>query len=857
MSGWHGAETSTLRRAVASPTALVPLMQAHPDRAAELILAALLREPGSRDWTSLRRDFGIVDRIGPDGSLPECGPMLAFFIQEPDVALATLMRIVEHATAGWAKSEMADVDDEDIRAPFEILVDGQWVALSGNANVMHWHRGDSRVPQPLACALMGLEQFLYRKLDAGEDLHDIVGVLLTSRSVAIFGVLVETACYQPVLLRGTLAPLATSAALILADRLYKRRDHAYLRMAFTSSERRRLEAWHNMPHRLKTLDGEIMRLAVAEEVLVDELASARNGWAKGPDNRWRFLVAQMDPANYTPVNLESGAQTWMFEMPAELQREIDGDQAELQARQWWLTAPSQLAGWVQASTQAADNDAQNLWDHVQQRLTEPTPTDIFDDGVLRRADVECGTAAALLVCARQWVDDRPEVTAFCREALIKPFKDPPPTHVLDSGDEIVEWSWDGFAATAVPLLWERDPQDTELRQCAARLATHPHRNTVRRFFLALEQLPALNDDLRRLELLSLHMARYSSWVHERHHREEGAQYWPEGSPRAEDLPDVETPTREAFEAFVSGSLSIDAPPLEQFIAETPAGLVPQRAKPIYRIASSVDMSYLLAARAHLLSLPDGLDDEERERRLDLAAQFSSLFAETHVPGERSRVPTEEESTLNTLLATMTVCAEPEPARRIWAPILATGSSAHYWVSDFINDIWRAALAEEPVPADFSLRVKEMMAFAAEQETWTGSRTDELELALLCLSRFGHPRMVERHRQLLAELQPEWTELAARQMVSNYSACYIVDFLADPVAADIVATGLEWLAERERQGARPDDALDKSTADLLAKLNGNDPQIFQKQAAAADALAALVARQNPIALQLSAQLGRTG
>ena len=108
----------------------------------------------------------------------------------------------------------------------------------------------------------------------------------------------------------------------------------------------------------------------------------------------------------------------------------------------------------------------------------------------------------------------------------------------------------------------------------------------------------------------------------------------------------------------------------------------------------------------------------------------------------------------------------------------------------------------------------------------GSRTDELELALLCLNRFGQPRMGERHRQLLAELQPEWTDLAARQMVSSYSARYIVDFLADPVAADIVATGLAWLAERERQGARPDDALDKSTAELLAKLRGNDPQAFQ-------------------------------
>jgi hypothetical protein len=129
---------------------------------------------------------------------------------------------------------------------------------------------------------------------------------------------------------------------------------------------------------------------------------------------------------------------------------------------------------------------------------------------------------------------------------------------------------------------------------------------VRRFFAALPRPTGLSDDLRRLELLSLYMARYLSWVHERRRREENAEYWPEGSPRAEDLPDIDTPTREAFDAFVDGSLSMVTPPLAQFIDETPEGIVPEGADPIYRIASSLDVSYLLAARAHLLSLPDGL-----------------------------------------------------------------------------------------------------------------------------------------------------------------------------------------------------------------------------------------------------------
>ena len=857
MSGWRGVEITTLRRAVAGPTALVPLMQTDPERAAELILAATLREPRRSDWGTLRADFGIVDRIAPDSPLPERGPMLAFFMHAPEVALATLGRIVDHATAGWAESEMADVDDQHISASFEVLVDEEWVTLAGNGNVMHWHRGDTRVPSPLACALMGLEQFLYRKLDAGEDVGDILAELLASRSVAVFGVLVEVACYKPELLRGPLAPLATSAALILADRLYKHTDHAYLRMTVDTGELRRLEAWRDMPHRSRRIEEEIMPLAVAEGILVDELSAARERCAQAPDDRWRFLTAQMDPANYEPVELEGGVRAWVFEMPTELQSEIDADHAELEIQQWWLTGPSRLARLIDAGTPLTDEEAQSLWDEVQRRLAERAPNEIFRDGVLRQADVECGATAALLVCARPWVEGRPEVMAFCREALLRPFEDPPPTHMFDSGDEGVDWSWDGFAATAHPLLWQRDPQDSELRQCAARLATHRHRNTVCRFFAALTQLPALSDDLRRLDVLSLHMARYLRWARERRDREENAQYWPEGSPRAEELPDLETPTREAFDAFVDGSLSMEAPRLEQFIDETPEGLVRWGAEPIYAIASSLDVTYLLAARAHLLSLPDGLDDIERRRRLDLAAQFSSLFAGALVPGKRGDVegtPSAEERTLHSLLAAIVVHADVEAARRIWQPILAAGSPAHYWVSDFIGDVWRVALVEETTPADFPALIKEMMAFAAEQETWKDGYTDELELALLCLSHFGYPRMEERHRHLLAELQPEWIELAARQMRSSYSARHIVAFLADPVAADYVETGLQWLANREREGAHPDGDLDKRIAEMLTKLIGRNPQNFTNQAAASEVLAALVARQNPIALQLSAQLG---
>ena len=625
---------------------------------------------------------------------------------------------------------------------------------------------------------MGLEQYLYRRIDGqfetGPPLEEMLADLMQSRSVAVFGVLVEIATYEPELLRGVLAPLATSAGLILADRLYKARDHGYLRMSFSDVERRRLEMWHGMDHRTKPLDQEIMPLAVAQGILVDELAAGRERWAQEPQDRWRFLIAQMDPGDYEHVELESGGDGWVFRLPDELQAEIDRRSSRtFIRRQWWLTAPSLLSRWVQAGNQVTPDEARQLWDQVQAGLAEEPPADVFEDGVLRRADVECGAASALLVCAREWVLGKPEVVAFSREALLRPIADVPPTHVFDSPLDLVTSVGMGFAAVGLPVLWEAFPDDPDLRHGVARLATHYHLGTVRRLFGAVQGRPAVATDARRLEMLSLNWARTLSWLHARRHREELRQGpWHEDESALPELPDLAPEIEAVFTAFVDGSLDPATPSLEDFIAQTPEAMLPRVADPLYRIAHTLDVAYLLAARVHLFSLTGDLEDEERERRLGVASQFASVFAGALVPDASGRVagsPSEEESDLYRHLGAMTAQASLDEARPIWQPVLRAGAPAHSWVSTFVNEMWRTALALDAPPAHFAAMIKEMLAFASEQQSWSGWHSDELRLELLCLSRWGYPRMQERHRPLLAELQPEWTELVEPHMRSSYSA----------------------------------------------------------------------------------------
>lgn len=861
-SSWSGSEAPTLRRAIASPAALVPLMETHPDRAAEIILAGTLLNEKPRYGLGLRGGFGVVDDLRLSDPLPESGPLFAFFVHAPEVALDTLLAIVAHATDQWSKSEWAEVDDHPTDSQFEILIDDEVLSLAGNGNVLHWHRGDPRVPAALTSALMALEGHLYKALDADEDIGALLESLINSRLLAVYGVLVDVACYRPELLLGPLSQLATSPSILLVDRLYKAMHTGPFMLGVRNeSTFNRLRVWHGMPHRKRTLESVVLPLVVDDGPLAGLMTRAREAWERHPDDRWRFLLAQTDPANFHAIEREDGSKVWMFELPAELQAEIDAEQTELDNHQWWASAPMQLARWIESEGEVSDDEAQTLWDDVRRRLHETSPPEeLARAGVLRGADVECGAAAALLIRAPTWTTSRPEVMVFCREAVTKPFESPPPTHDFDSPIEMVNWTWDGFAALVVPRLWQADPEDDVLRQIALRLAIHPHRQTVHRFFATLEQFDELREDRYRLEVLALDWARYGAWSHERRHREQGAPYWGEGAPRVEDLPDLETPTHDRMSAFLDRSLTTELPDLRTFINETPEGLIPRRGRGVYRIAHAVEVGYLLAAWRHLLAVPSSLDANEATRRIALAQNLAEVFGSVwRADGdERDSVPTMEERALLTGLGAVTIAAPPDEARRIWEPILAAGAGAHYHVAELLNEVWAAALSADSAPNSFVPLIKEMMDFSSSHENWTGFRWSDTEMSLLCLNRFGLPRMEERHRPLLRALQPEWGDRVRALVVSGtYSARTVAAFLETPVAAEIVEQGLGWLAELERAGGRRDSDLDESVAQLLVTLAGREREIFRRLAPAGELLSALEERQIPVALQLSAQLGRSG
>jgi hypothetical protein len=865
-SGFNRVDRTALRRAVLEGDALVPLIRSHPSHARVLLVQAVIeREVRARaDWFG-GPSLEITDAPHWLAPLPERGPFLGFLNLAPDEGLTAILEVLEHATTCWQRPH----EDYPADSGFDVLLEGEPVMLVGDAEVMHWHRGDSRVPSVLASALMALEAWLYRRLDAGEEIADTLGRLMHSRSLAAWGLLTEIAAYRPQLLRGQLAPLITAANLLRADSLYRHQRHDYLLMP-TMSERvweERIRSWYTMEHRSRSVLESVLTDVLSGVGLTEELRAAREHWQALDADGLKHLLAQTDPANYRSVALAGGATGFLYHPPEALRQEVEESGRNAAEADFWLGMPYRFREWIDARRTFTDAELDELWTQTHMRLADAASNQgavasLLEEGIRSVADLECGLAALLLSCAPQWLELHPDRAARCRERLLAPFADPPPRNEFDyPGDPSAE-RWHDFAADAIPLLWKGAPADLELRAAVVRLATHDHWNTVSRIFARADQIPELGEGLRQLEVVGLQFARYLAWRQERDHRLRFAEHEFSDTPSPDDLPDIETPTREMLDAFVTGALTPEVWRLRTFVAETPQGLGAYRRRSVRSNALRIiDPQYLLAAFAHLLRLPHDSETIDRKRRLGFAADLAEFLATAMAPDDDERevdgTPYPFERTAFALLARMTLDATVEEGRPIWEPILEAGAPAHYWVEDFLDELWRAALSPEAAPEMFSDLIKQMLAFAKDAQNWRSDHGSvELRLAIVGLGRWNVGPIQARHAWLVEELQPEWGEWVKPLLRGSWSARSAVYLFGEPGGARIHEQALEWLAERERF---PSDAeLDQALAEMLVKLHARHDALFRGPGPAAEnarfILSRLAARGNALALEMTSRLG---
>jgi len=198
------------------------VIRVNPQLGAELLLALTISPPGYR-YEFERSSEQLDDTLGTEGSddLDVCTfkflPLLYLLeVNEPlavDV-IATLCNVAtdywyEHR---WAKNKLEGMAPTDIDG-VTLLIGENRKDFKGGRHALYWHRKYTCSPNIVACFLMTLEGWLYSRPTKAALERSISIVFERADTVAMLGVLISLAKYDPNLLKCSLLPLQSSLQL--------------------------------------------------------------------------------------------------------------------------------------------------------------------------------------------------------------------------------------------------------------------------------------------------------------------------------------------------------------------------------------------------------------------------------------------------------------------------------------------------------------------------------------------------------------------------------------------------------------------------------------------------------------------
>jgi len=498
----------------------------------------------------------------------------------------------------------------------------------------------------------------------------------------------------------------------------------------------------------------------------------------------------------------------------------------------------------------------------------------YDEARDHQVNALAGAAAVLIRNHAEWLARHPERKAWCQAALRTTVMNPPPRDAMDVPESAATWTWDCFAAEALPALWADDVHDEELRHLVARVALAPHYAAVRILFArCAEQRPKLGEDfgrLRRLVFELAHIRNRVSFVQQARHYHEGfteevvSQFGEALDAWAEDR----------LGAFIDGTLALPTSNWKEMDQPQRFTLVDE-ARARRHGHYFLDFRLVRAAHEWIPSLDEASSDDERREWLDfLRSAFAFSLSRVSddadrddYPYERDDYPYEDDHwVLDRVAAALPTMRLEDGPDDLWRAVLDLGRKAHHWSEDFLRSFYRLALQQDPVPARFSqLRLKVIDYVLSEQRDDEGpgwSYHDDAWLALVGMDGLTRSLWDARHQSIATAGAAQLERWTAR--VGGYGGhlAALAAWLRTDAAAPLRLRGLSWLdrALTSDDADRVDRSEDseQAVASLLQVVWRVDEVRLRTEAAAFSAFRSLLrwlaSRQNPLALELVGRLG---
>ena len=796
---------------------LAPLMNLRPELAAEILLAALIEGNPTEEYSERMR---LVEEIGLEYDGGDCYPTVfwksQFFLFlriAPDVALTTLIRLVNFATERWVHRWDRGGSREPPQTTLSMR-DGSKRSYVGNPWVFDWTQANSTSIGQLHCALNALERWLTLQIEQGADVQPYLERLLKEgSSLAFVGLLVNVAKYRPALLSGALLPVLSSEDVYWFDN--GRVENAQFNFdAFTWSRQHDAifnlaRDWTNAPYRQRNLAQIVGELIPRDKTIASFLKAVIVTWEK-PDEpkgaiEFAVLCAQLDEANYRlQRDSETGRETVEFELPEAVKREIAAYHHATAPKLRNLILAYQCEQVLQRRTELAEEGAQALASVLSAAPTEEDPD---EKGQQERNKV--AAAATLVACAKEWLEAHSEADKAAKSEL-RAAAD----NISDSAEELRRSRHVGFderlkftAFGVFYLLLHAEGNEPEWERALLRVLTSGDDRAAGVLGgLAYQHRTELGDRWWRLLEIAVLWSTLSMF-----------------GPSFDDPPEIGLQWQHwvrwlrsrRISGVASDITSVDLlsawQRLKRLERERWRRAFSQRQSrfvrpPDYRASHGLDTGFLNSFFGWLLadgSRPTGQDLEIGRRVLLALWSYEAAYCSEHRDehGEY-RLPSQFGFNILAKLAFYTAHVPADRASEIWRGVLQLGPAARRLIEHFVS-AWFIQLRHGCDTIEFCTRWRDMIEFALDAKWNEGGHCFNGQRLLQKLLGFGSEAFLTKLPAAaktvlnMRDLYQRWAQANLQRDQDNVPS--FSHFLASEVGAALRVEGLKWLATSFKEG----------------------------------------------------------
>lgn len=863
------------RTACIKESGIQSLMRAQPELAAEVLLALIIEDQPEREYGSERFEMDLGLEY-PQDAYPTAfwkSPFFPFFHLAPEIALSSLIALVNFCTERWIAAVMTDRTGEAPGMKLQ-LADGSNKTFPGWWQVFGWPQSnDSMRNGNLYCALDALERSLTLRLDAGEDiLADIERILREGNSAALVSVLLNVAKYRPSLLTGPLTALLTCPNLFYWDSVrVEQVGNNFIGWSWLQGGQAMFDFardWALAPHRKRKFLDVVVELLLADDDVARHLQALLPTWALPEDRKaaleLKLLFAALDRANYQMVtDPATGEEAQRLVYPDELRLEVQSWQTDSAPILAYLLVPDQCEQRLRGGPPLTDDEASYLFNLLQE-----CDAGAEDEDKDAKSKCRFAAAATLVALSGAWLAQNPEAQKHALEVVRAGV-----AAVASTGEEIRGRRMGSlrdelkFVAYAVMHLWLANGDGVQEWETAVLrfLTSGDTRATAVVVSVAYANRELLGTAWWRLLRAGLFWSGLIILAPHHGDGDDAERAWRVWLARLRRFP-LRGPNATLdeldFRRVVAGQERLD---FQRRTRLYNTGDLTWLGKPGRERSGSLD-GHFLEVLFNWLIEGGGTGDRDLDTRLALRiwdydatrakAREKKEYGEYDLPSQNLGYD------ILLKLGALTIAAPPGEERAVWEPVLAHGPAAHYALQHFIRNLFlRLGRGDDPVAFERVWRATAEYGLAAD---WSQPGLWFYGERLICdLLGFGSEDSLSRlHPGATLRMKDLYKRWAAAHLARDEECVTrFCHFLMTEFGAPLRLDGLRWLAtmleEREPSNRWYRKGTSDALVELVAAALSSDGQGLSQHAQARQALveiaAALAAMNSPATLVLQERI----